>query len=239
MKKYLLLLLMSTYTITVHADQIADQFALQAGNIGGAAEQCGQDVTTFITRSKEAITAITPDASEQAEADSVFDKAVADALANQSSVMRKMSCSDVLTTYNSLPILRSDYKQSVIAVLANYKVTHPAATTAQAQNTSPQIPAADPSLAQSQPQNTDQQIQSPIESAIANEMNVPPNNVQSYVSANDNNSNNNITTSTNNFMPTTAMPSSDNIAVSQSYVQGNFNSNIYSGASQNSIANTP
>lgn len=242
MKKYLLLFLLSGCSITVYADDTANTFALQAGNIAGAAEQCGQDVTTLTARSKEAINAITPIPSEEATANSIFDKAVADALATQSTVIRKISCSDVLTTYNSLPLLRSDYKQSVIAVLAAHRHVQTAAPIVQAQQLVTAQSQSEASVTnQVQTLQPDQaQPDSSIQSALSNEMPIGGNSVQNYVSADNNSSqvNNNVA-STNNSIPSTATPSSDIISVTQAFNQGNSNWNSSAGSSQNSIANTP
>lgn len=215
--------------MTTYADDTANMFALQAGNIAGAAEQCGQDVTTLSARSKEAINAITPISSEQTTADAIFDKAEADALAKQSSIMRKISCSDVLTTYNSLPLLRSDYKQSVIAVLAAHRNVPPAIPTVPAQQLvtaqvqpqaamSNQVPMSQPDPAQPESQ---------VQSALSNEMPINGNGVQSYVSADNN--------TANNVIPSTVMPSSDVISVTQAFNQGNLSPSL--NIQQNAITN--
>jgi hypothetical protein len=231
MKRYLLLLLLAGYAITVQADDTANMFALQAGNIAGAAEQCGQDASILIARSKEVINVIAPDAVDQSNADVIFDKSVAAARANQATVMRKISCSDVLTTYNSLPLLRSDYKQSVIAVLTAHR----------AQETSPTQPlvtAKAPNQTQIIQQMPSQQDESPIQSVLANEMPLTADNVQSYVSAKNKNNtvmNNNGAQIDNNFLPQTATPSSDIISVTQAFNQGNLNHSA--DIQQNEITN--
>lgn len=215
--------------MTTYADDTANMFALQAGNIAGAAEECGQDVTMLSARSKEVINVLTPISSEQTTADAIFDKAEADALAKQSSIMRKISCSDVLTTYNSLPLLRSDYKQSVIAVLAAHRNVPP---------TPPAVPAQQLVTTQTQPeasmtsqvpvsQSDPAQPQSQIQSALSNEMPINGNGVQSYVSADNN--------AANSAIPSTVMPSSDVITVTQAFNQSNLSPSL--NIQQNAITN--
>lgn len=229
MKKYLLLLLCAGFTMTAYADQTADQFAMEAGNISGSAQACGQDVTTLIARSKEAIKALAPLATDQASANAVFDKSVSDALANQGSVMRKLSCQDVLSAYNNLPILRSDYEKSVIAVLAADARTstaadahaNPAPTQTQA-ILSAENPSETPTVTQQspQPQSGPQQNQSQMQQALQNEMTVTPDSEQSYVAGNDTN---NVMGTLTYTPPKTNLPTSDNISAGQSLSQNGAN----------------
>lgn len=119
MNKYCIGLLLAFYSLAVFADNnTADQFALEAGAIGGAAEGCGQDVTLYSERVNEAIIAMTNIAADQSSAESLFQRSMANAVTRQKSLTQHLACSDVLTTYNSLPIMRGDYKQTVIAQLA-------------------------------------------------------------------------------------------------------------------------
>ncbi len=224
MYKYLLMILSVGFSLSAYADDITNQFALQAGNIAGAAEQCGQDVSVLTARSKEAIKAMSSDASDEADADSQFDKAVANMLSNQSTVMRKFSCQDVLTTYNSLPILRSDYEQSVIAVLVAHKqnpsqpISQTAAPAVQSASDSPQV-----SQATTQPQPVQEQ-QDPIHQALQNEMNVQPDEEQQYISADDNAYNNSLrkNNSNKNAVNTNAM---NNNAANANAVNNNSENN--------------
>lgn len=238
MKKYAGFILLMGITISAYADDTTNQFALQAGNIAGAAEQCGQDASVLISRSKEAIKVMAPNAVDQSDADSLFDKSVANARSLQSSVIRKFSCQDVLTTYNSLPLLRSDYEQSVIAVLAAHR-SSVVQTNSAPSATSAATPAPSPTVSQQIVQPTDQpsQDQSPIQQAIQNEMDVSTNAEQQYVSADDNAYNNTMkknypnkntqnntvnnnvqNTPVNNNVPFNSLPPSDIISTNQQNV---------------------
>lgn len=233
MKKYVGCILLMGLSLSAFADDTTNQFAVQAGNIAGAAEQCGQDASVLISRSKEAIKAMAPNAVDQSDADSLFDKSVANARAYQDTVMRKFSCQDVLTTYNSLPLLRSDYQQSVIAVLTAHRSSEIQTDSTQTP-TQTVAPIQTPTISQQIVQPTIPPSQDPIQQAIQNEMDVSPNDEQQYVSADENTYNNtmknnysnknainnnavnsNVQNTAINNVPYNSLPPSDNISTNQ------------------------
>lgn len=95
----------------------ANQFAEQAGVIAGTAQACGQDISTLTSRSIEVINALTHIPAEQQLALQLYEKSLATAQANQTK-NHVLKCNDVLTSYNSLPILKSDYKNTVLPAMA-------------------------------------------------------------------------------------------------------------------------
>lgn len=117
--------LLGTLAFTAYAQQIptpslntnANQFAEQAGTIAGTAQACGQDVSTLTSRSIEVINALTKIPDEQKLALQLYEKASAAAQENQTK-HQVLKCTDVLSSYNSLPILQSNYKETVIPAMA-------------------------------------------------------------------------------------------------------------------------
>ena len=117
--------LLGSFAFTAHAQQTptpslntnANQFAEQAGTIAGTAQACGQDVSTLTSRSIEVINALTHIPDEQKLALQLYEKASAAALENQNK-SHAMKCTDVLSSYNSLPLLQPNYKDTVIPAMA-------------------------------------------------------------------------------------------------------------------------
>ena len=117
--------LLGSFAFTAHAQQTptpalntnANQFAEQAGTIAGTAQACGQDVSTLTSRSIEVINALTRIPDEQKLALQLYEKASAAALENQTK-NHVLKCTDVISSYNSLPILQSNYKETVIPAMA-------------------------------------------------------------------------------------------------------------------------
>lgn len=95
----------------------ANQFAEQAGAIAGAAQACGQDVSTLGSRTTEVINVLTKVPAEQQLAMTVYEKVLASSQINQSR-NHPMPCSEVLNAYSSLPILKADYKQTVLPAMS-------------------------------------------------------------------------------------------------------------------------
>ena len=95
----------------------ADQFAQQAGVIAGTAQACGQDVSTFSSRTAEVIGVLTTIPSEQQAAMTIYEKVLATSAMNETK-NHTMKCSDVLSAYASLPILKSDYKTTILPQMA-------------------------------------------------------------------------------------------------------------------------
>lgn len=105
-----------TFAQTV-VDNTANQFAEQAGAIAGTAQACGQDVSTLSSRTAEVINVLTKIPAQQQQAMTIYEKVLASSQINQTR-NHPMKCSDVLTAYNSLPLLKSDYKQTVLPSMA-------------------------------------------------------------------------------------------------------------------------
>lgn len=95
----------------------ANQFAEQSGAIAGTAQACGQDISVLNSRTMEVITLLTKNPADQQQAIMVYQKALANSQANQAR-NPVLKCSDVISSYNSLPILKDDYKQTVLPAMA-------------------------------------------------------------------------------------------------------------------------
>lgn len=96
----------------------ANLYAQQAGVIAGVAQACGQNVGTFSSRSAEVINLLTKIPAEQQQAMNIYEKIMATSQMNQVK-NHAMKCTDVISAYNSLPLLKSDYKQKVLPEIAN------------------------------------------------------------------------------------------------------------------------
>ncbi len=95
----------------------ANQFAEQSGVIAGTAQACGQNVSTLTSRTIEVINALTTNPAEQQMALQVYEKILAQSQENQLK-NNVLKCSDVLASYNSLPLLQPDYKEKVLPAMA-------------------------------------------------------------------------------------------------------------------------
>jgi len=124
-KALLALFLISNYTLAQAADNTAApvnsnavQFAVEAGNVAGTAQGCGQDISVLISRVNEAITKLAASPGDKVIATATFQKTLQQAQLQEIN-NHAIPCSQVTADYNSthLPILRSDYQQSVIAQL--------------------------------------------------------------------------------------------------------------------------
>jgi hypothetical protein len=94
----------------------AIQFGVQAGSIAGMTQACGQDISVFVTRVNEALNKLAISPTDRVQASAAFQRTL-----QQTQTMEtndhSIPCIQVLQDYNSLPILRSDYQQTVIAQL--------------------------------------------------------------------------------------------------------------------------
>jgi hypothetical protein len=99
------------------ANTNANQFAEQAGAIAGTAQACGQDISILNARTVEVINLLTKAPAEQQLAQNVYIKVMATSQVNQSRY-HTMKCPEVLSAYNSLPILKADYKTTVLPAMA-------------------------------------------------------------------------------------------------------------------------
>jgi hypothetical protein len=100
----------------------ANLYAQQAGVIAGVAQACGQNVGTFSSRSAEVINLLTKIPAEQQQAMTIYEKVMATSQMNQVK-NHAMKCPDVISAYNSLPLLRDDYKQKVLPAMENMGTT--------------------------------------------------------------------------------------------------------------------
>jgi hypothetical protein len=115
-------------------------FATQAGYIAGAAQGCGQNIAPFVSRVNEALNKLALSATDKLLAISVFQKNLQSAQTEQIT-QHPIPCTQVMQDFNNLPIMRSDYEQTVIAQLNPMMGT---STPPPVQNTtvSPAIPPA-------------------------------------------------------------------------------------------------
>lgn len=117
MKKFLFAGIVLGGTVNLAwADSDAISFAIQAGAIAGAAQACGQDPALLGSRVAEALMLLAKDDDDRTQASSSYQRALQEANRNEAAT-QKIGCNQVLQDYNSLPILKSDYKQTVLAPL--------------------------------------------------------------------------------------------------------------------------
>jgi len=107
---------------TVHAapsptESEAVSFGYQAGSVAGAAQACGQDVSLLSNRTAEAISLLAQNDSDRSRALGAYQQSMHDAASAQAASQR-IACSQVLTDYSGLPILKDDYRQTVLSQLA-------------------------------------------------------------------------------------------------------------------------
>lgn len=105
----------STQPTNMNSDAIA--FAVQAGAIAGTAQACGQDISVFTTRVGEALNKLAVNNSDKLMAITEFQKSLQQAQINEGN-NHPIPCSQVAQDYNSLPLLRPDYEQTVISQLS-------------------------------------------------------------------------------------------------------------------------
>lgn len=91
----------------------AEQFAAQAGVVAGAAQACGQNVSIFMSRVIEVVNVLGKEADDRESAMLIFEKSMASAQLSQSRD-HVMNCGEVIKSYNSLPLLRPDYKDTIL-----------------------------------------------------------------------------------------------------------------------------
>lgn len=94
----------------------ATTFAIQAGAIAGVAQACGQDITTFLTRVNEALDRISFSSNDKVLAQARFQQALQQAGAAQANE-HPFSCPEAIADFNSLPLMRDDYRISVLKQL--------------------------------------------------------------------------------------------------------------------------
>lgn len=132
MKRLLTMLVLISLSFYAQAETIntnADEFAMQSGVIAGAAQACGQNVSIFIQRVIQVINLLAPQASDRQQAMTAFEKSMADAQFTQSR-NHTMNCNTVISSYQTLPLLRADYQTTVLPALEKeFNITPPTTTT--------------------------------------------------------------------------------------------------------------
>jgi len=161
MKRYLGLVALLLCSTIARADfNSAISLAQQAGAISGAASACGQDVSLLSSRLQDAFNVMVANEEQRAKVMMTYLQAFNNAKEMETAKAR-IPCDQVLRDYNSLPILKPNYQQTVLpglrdtpaAVQPAPSVTSPALQPQQpeASATVPTIPAlATPSTAPAQ-----------------------------------------------------------------------------------------
>lgn len=111
-------------TITTPTNTNAVGFAVQAGQIAGVAQACGQNTSIFVQRVNEAFRFLSTSNPDLILALQTFQNTIKQAQAAQAA-KNLIPCDQVIKDYNSLPILRDDYKQTVLPKLAPNVGTDP------------------------------------------------------------------------------------------------------------------
>lgn len=111
----------NTNTVTglssnMNSGSSAVSFAMQAGQIAGVVQACGQDVSVFMTRVGEAVDRLAISAPDRVTAMLAFQRVLREAQTIEQQ-KQPIPCDQAIKDYNSLPILRSDYKETVLTQL--------------------------------------------------------------------------------------------------------------------------
>jgi hypothetical protein len=100
------------------SESAAVYYAKQAGTVGGAAAGCDQaSVVVFNNRSAEVIDVLAKDAQDKAAANSVFAAIEQSKQQEQGAFASPALCSEIIANLNNLPLMKADYRASVLAVL--------------------------------------------------------------------------------------------------------------------------
>lgn len=142
MKRYLGLVSLLFCSTIAYADvNSAVSLAQQAGAISGAASACGQDISLLSSRLQDAFAVMVPDETQRAKVMMTYLQAFNNAK-EMEAAKAKIPCDQVLKDYNNLPILRSDYQQTVLPGLSDTPATtQPAPAMAPAQQANQSVPA--------------------------------------------------------------------------------------------------
>jgi hypothetical protein len=100
----------------VAGDSEAYQFAGQVGTIAGIAQACGKDVTVLISRTQEAIAILALDTNDATMATSNLQKTMIIQF-NTQKANHALPCDQITPDYDSLPILKDDYRTTVLPKL--------------------------------------------------------------------------------------------------------------------------
>lgn len=107
--------LLLTHSLTYADANKANMFATQAGSIAGAAQACGQDISEFTNRVNLALTILANTTTEMNEATQTYQGYLQLAAQKQSQGTSGLNCLQIIKDYNSLPIMQSDYENTVLA----------------------------------------------------------------------------------------------------------------------------
>jgi len=117
MKKLLTTLALLTCALPAFAQiPIAKSFAREAGAVAGVAKACGVDVYLFEQRSNEAVVALAANQGEAYAAMADFHQNLKIGLQDQAG-NHLFDCNKVTQDFNGLPIMSSNYRETVIAKL--------------------------------------------------------------------------------------------------------------------------
>jgi hypothetical protein len=116
----------STFAFAQSVNVMANQFAGEAGTIAGVTQACGTNITEYNSRALEAINALAKNPGDRQQALTIYMDALSKAQDAQTK-NRVMNCSKVMQDFNSLPLMKPDYKTVVLPQLAN--MTNPQANT--------------------------------------------------------------------------------------------------------------
>jgi hypothetical protein len=123
------LILFSLNSNAQSALTMADQFAAEAGAIAGTAQACGQNIVEYNARVVAAVNALSQSPSDSSQAMTIYQKTLSNAQDAQSRT-HSVNCGEMIQKFNGLPIMRPDYKTTVIPKLAAMVNPPEASTTA-------------------------------------------------------------------------------------------------------------
>ena len=114
MKKHLFpLAILSCLTTLTYADNDANNFAIQAGSVAGAAQACGQDISEFSNRVNQTLAILANTTADITQAQQTYQSYIV-STAQKQAQGSQMSCVQVIKDYNSLPLMQSDYQETVL-----------------------------------------------------------------------------------------------------------------------------
>lgn len=95
----------------------AINFAKQAGKISGVVQACGQDVSVFNNRVGEALNKLAASPTDKVLALQAFQDTMRQAQAAEQK-SQLIPCTEAIKDFQSLPLMRNDYQQSVLTQLS-------------------------------------------------------------------------------------------------------------------------
>src|SRR3990167_981235 len=114
MKRYFFsLAFLSCLTTLAYADIDANNFAIQAGSVAGAAQACGQDISEFSNRVNQTLAILANTTADITQAQQTYQSYIVSAAQKQAQGSQ-ISCVQVIKDYNSLPLMQSDYQETVL-----------------------------------------------------------------------------------------------------------------------------